>query len=76
MVLADYNFSSLDVHQCMIIVSSLYSLSCSFGSPLDEAATIAISIVFFFRTEMIEAISIVKESSNDFKEEREIEADG
>ena len=43
---------------------------------MDEAATIAISIVFFFRTEMIEAISIVKESSNDFKEEREIEADG
>ena len=46
----------------MIIVSSLYSLSCSFRSPLDEAVTVA--------------ISIVKESSNDFKEEREIEGDG
>ena len=62
MVLVDYNFSSLDVHQCMIILSSLYSLSCSFKSPLDEAVTVA--------------ISIVKESSNDFKEEREIEGDG
>ena len=38
------------------------SLSCSFRSPLDEAVTVA--------------ISIVKESSNDFKEEREIEGDG
>ena len=62
MVLVDYNFSSLDVHQCMIILSSLYSLSCSFRSPLDEVVTVA--------------ISIVKESSNDFKEEREIEGDG
>ena len=62
MVLVDYNFSSLDVHQCMVILSSLYSLSCSFGSSLDEVATMA--------------ISIVKESSNDFKEEREIEGDG
>ena len=62
MVLVDYNFSSLDVHQCKTILSSLYSLSCSFGSPLDEAMTIA--------------ISIVKGSSNDIKEEREIEGDG
>ena len=46
----------------MTILSSLYSLSCSFGSPLDEAMTIA--------------ISIVKGSSNDIKEEREIEGDG
>ena len=59
----DSNFSSLDVHKkCMKIISFFIFLIISFRYPFDEAATIA--------------ISTVKESSNDFKEEREREGDG